>query len=195
MEAMMFGQRTAALFLVAGLVMISCSDDEELSDVATFSFENDDLCDWVSVDEISEFVSSQFDWAGDVSESEAPAAVARAEERGNVACHWTLSGDKAGRVTVFAPTTLEVGDETYDYDDVAGTIVDGPVLGDPSLSAGVAYFQEPYSNTAFGVPATGSYLIASFELPDFESPQSSWDDYWDRWFNVADRIVGELGWT
>jgi hypothetical protein len=98
-------------------------------------------------------------------------------------------------VTVFAPTTLTVGDESYDYADVGRSIADGPVLGHPSLSVDVAYFIEPYHNTAFGVPAADTYLIASFELPDLDSPDISWDDHTDRWYAVADQIMGEIGWT
>lgn len=203
----MFGQRTAVLILVAGLVMISCSDDGESSDVApvaTFSFENDDLCDWVSVDEISDFVSSQFDWDGEVAESDAPADVADFEERGTVACSWKLSGFEPGHVTIFAPTTLAVGHETYDFAedvdlDVGRVMVDGPVLGHPSLSTGVAYFTEPWHNTAFGTPASGRYLIASFELlglyPPTSMPQEEQEERWDRWFAVVDQILVELGWT
>ena len=192
----MSGQHTVALLLVAGLAVVSsCSDDGDSSDaVATFSFDEHDLCDWVSAEEIAAIVSAQFDFDGEVTESEAPAKVADFEERGEVACSWELSGDKTGHVTVFAPTTLSIGDETYDYADVSGHIVDGPVLGHPSLSDGVAYFIEPYHNTAFGLPATDNYLIASFET-DFKSPEDSWDDHWNRWFAVADQIMSELGWT
>lgn len=195
----MYARHAVALVLVAGLVMSSCSDDGESSDaeqVTPFSFEEHDLCDWVSAEEVAGYVSSQFDWDGDVAESEAPAVVVRGEERGNVACSWELSGNETGHVTVFAPTTLNVGDETYHYADSGGFIVDGPVLGHPSLSTGVAYFQEPFSNPAFGVPASDSYLITNLELPDFDpSQQTGWDDYWDRWFAVVDQIVGQLGWT
>ena len=205
MKTVMSGRHTVALVLMAGVVLGSCSDDGESSDAesaATFSFEEHDLCDWVSAEEISDFVSSQFDWDGEVAQSDAPADVADSEERGTVACRWELSGNEPGHLTIFAPTTLTVGDETYDFADdvdldVGRVVVDRPVLGHPSLSTGVAYFTEPWHNTAFGAPASGRYLIASFELPDFEYPRTTMpqEERWDRWFAVVDQIVGELGWT
>ena len=188
------------MLLATGLVLSSCSDDGELSNadqVTTFSFDEHDLCEWVSAEEIAGFVSSQFDWDGDVVESEPPVDVAAYEERGEVACSWRLNGDDDGHVTVFAPTALDVGDETHDFADVdvgVPLLVGGPVRGHPSLSTGVVYFTEPYHNTAFGVLASDNYLIASFELPDLEHRQISQADSWDRWFAVADQIIGELGW-
>jgi hypothetical protein len=187
--------------------MGSCSDDGASSDAepaATFSFEQHDLCDWVNAEKISEFVSSQFEWDGEVAESDAPADLADFEERGTVACSWELSGNEPGHVTIFAPTTLAVGDETYDFAEdvdlgVGRVMVDGPVLGHPSLSTDVVYFTEPWHNTAFGTPANGRYLIASFELPGLypptNMPQEEQEERWDRWFAVVDQILGELGWT
>ncbi len=184
----MSGQHTVALLLVAGLAVVSsCSDDGDSSDaVATFSFDEHDLCDWVSAEEIAAIVSAQFDFDGEVTESEAPAKVADFEERGEVACSWELSGDKTGHVTVFAPTTLSIGDETYDYADVSGHIVDGPVSRAPVAVRRCGLLHRALSQHGVRTARLRrtTHLIASFET-DFKSPEDSWDDHWDRWFAVA----------
>lgn len=178
---------------------ITVQDEAPTPDEATvqdevFSFEDDDLCEWVSEDTIAEFVSGEFEWEGTAVEREPRSQDAARERRGDVACHWVLTDSSGGHVTIFAPTALEVSEGVADYDDVGGVIVDQPVLGHPALSEGVAYIQEPFSNPVFGVPASNEYFIMDSELPE-EVPMFGYDVYWESWYVVADEIIGKLGWT
>ena len=141
------------------------SVDETIVRDAVFSFEDDDLCEWISEDTLTGFVAGEFDWDGVAVQVAPSSEQADDEPRGRLACHWELTESSGGYVTIYAPTTLDVGFGLENYDYVAGSIVDQPVLGHPALSEGVAYFQEPFSRPAFGVPASNVYFILGEEVP------------------------------
>lgn len=203
--------------LAAGLLVAACSSDgtestsddqsavqdrtPEQDDEATevdgvFSFAEDDLCEWISEDTLTGFVAGEFDWDGVAVEVAAPPEQADDEPRGRVACQWELTEPSAGYVTIFAPTALEVGGGLANYDDVAGFIVDQPVLGHPALSEGVAYIQEGWSRPAFGVPAANAYFILGDSAPGLypSEDRAAQEDYWESWYVIADEIIAELGW-
>ena len=154
--------------VAVGLLVAACSsdssestseDDPTVQD-AVFSFEDDDLCEWISEDTLTGFVAGEFDWDG-VAVQVTPSSGQTADEpRGRLACHWELTESSGGYVTIYAPTTLDVGFGLENYDDVAGFIVDQPVLGHPALSEGVAYFQGGSAD-----------LRSGFQLP---TPTSFW---------------------
>lgn len=184
--------RMATILILCTVAMIapSCSGDD---DVETFTFADDDLCEWVSEVEVAEFVAAEFDWDG-------TAVVATVEPD---LCEWTLSnapGDTGSVTAGNAATTWRDFDgapydfsqlEVIDIDGEVGTLEIGAVVsGHPSLSDGVVVHNGGFGQFAFWVPSHGEYLSLAVSVDD-----GFWDqDHEARFFSVADLFMQELGW-
>jgi hypothetical protein len=168
----------------AGLGYVGiCRDDP-----AAFTFATDDLCDWVSEDEIAEFVAAEFDWDGTATEI---------DTRNAEGCSWELTSETTEPATLgfIAPTGLTIADEVdhYELGDEFG--IGSQALGHPYLSDGVAYYLQGFGPLAFGVPDDDRWFVLD-DSPDIEAwPAVSEDAFWYGWFGVADRLIEELGWT
>lgn len=173
-----------------------------------FSFADDDLCEWVSEDEVAEWVASEFDWRGTAS----AARTGGAADDG--ACEWHLSSTEEGRESSWvgvedAAQWRDFDENPYDfgarmtqsgvtaYPPPDGHVEIGAwVIGHPSLTEGVVVHNGGFGMYAFGVPP-GPYLQVSTLLYDSED----WDegaaiaDYEARFFAVADHFLQELGWS
>ena len=168
----------AALISVAG----GCSDDD--GDEQVFSFaEDDDLCAWVTEEEVAEFVAAEFEWDGTATEVEPDDEFA--------ACHWELSPTQPrGRTwptsTHSYPGLLQVGDAelwrdmdggpmggrldswgVVDYED--GVVDEGSFSGHPDLTQGVVVHQSGFVAHAFAVPPEIEWRAQRAILPTTES--------------------------
>ena len=172
-----------------------------------FTFADDDLCEWVSVEMVAEFVATEFD--------DPDVTVVLDESSGGPenpdSCQWWfLAGtapDEFGSVSAEDAEFLwtDVNSVNHEYSEAEvvefveeiGVIDsrDGAVSGPPSLSDGVVFFDEGWGMYTFWVPPSDEYLSVSVVFPREESEDGDdWADYEDRVFGVADRFVQELGW-
>lgn len=162
-----------------------CRDDP-----AAFAFATDDLCDWVSENEITEFVAAEFDWNGTATEI---------DTRNDAGCYWELTETLGpGTLGFIAPIELTIPDDVEHYDPESeieiGLVIGTPILGHPYLSDGVAYYLRGFGPLAFGVPDDNRWFVVD-GLPDIKtSPAVAQGDAWIGWFGVADRLIDELGW-
>ena len=212
-------RRVLPALLIGALVATACSSDEpsgeerseaspvatEVAEMAVFSFADDDLCEWVSEEDVAEWVGAEFDWDGTVVEVGSTSA--------QVACEWTLQGTGGIDVVVTAGDGAlwrDFGGNAYDFDarmrqaglteypPPAGVVEIGAwVVGHPAVADGVVVHNGGFGQFAFGVPP-GPWLQVSILSED-------WDQGWDagaasevyeaRYFALADRFLQELGWV
>jgi hypothetical protein len=182
---------TAAAALLA-LGTLSCSSD----DAEPFTFADDDLCEWISEDQVADFVAAEFDWAGTAAELD--------EATGpEVSCQWRLTstaGDygevQAGDASLWRdfsgnPSDFDIVD-IVEFDQELGLVgIGAAVSGHPALSDGVVVQNGGFGQYAFWVTPNDEYL--SFTVRPFDD--DAWDeDYEARFFGVADRFMRELNW-
>jgi hypothetical protein len=170
--------------------MWGSSDDAE-----PFTFADDDLCEWVSEDQVADFVAAEFPWEGTAAEIDDATAPAES-------CHWRLTSTAGDVGDVYAgDATLgeEFAGNAYDLDkvDIAefdqelGVEIGAAVTGHPALSDGVVVYNEGFGQFAFGVPPNDEYLTLAVSPGD----DDAWDeDYEARFFGVADRFIRALNW-
>jgi len=166
--------------------------------VEVFSFADDDLCEWVTQEELTGFITEAFDWNG--------SAVQTPPDSPSAKCEWRLTGDDVGEpnsVFAFDATGSEFeGTEAEPVDFAALDVVDfsdhTPVEGDvvavsghPDLSDGVVAYDYGWGMYVFWVPPRDDYLGLS--LPLLNGASEVWADA--AYFEVADQILHELGWV
>ena len=173
-----------------------------------FTFADDDLCEWVSEDEVAEFVAAEFEWDGTAVFEGAAADRYRAagEPEDPDSCHWTLTstagdvGDVlAGNASITWVDTS--GDarhyremEVDDFDEEVGYVeIGSAVSGHPSLSDGVVVYNGAWGRYVFWVPPIDQYL-SMFRPFSSDGDDGDWAEDEARFFGVADRFVQELGW-
>jgi hypothetical protein len=173
----------------AGLGYVGvCRDDP-----AVFTFATDDLCEWVTEDEIAGFVAAEIDWDGTATEIGMP---------NTAGCSWELTSEttEPGILGFTAPTGLTIADEVDHYEPGDEWVIGSQVLGHPDLSDGVAYYLQGFGPLAFGVPEDDRWIVADYP-PDIKAAaqlieqHGGEDAFWYGWFGVADHLIEELGWT
>jgi hypothetical protein len=166
-------------------------------DEDVFSFGRDDLCQWVTEDEVAEMVSAVYPWEGS-AELEEPVV-------DDALCTWKLTGGD-GHGYLYADDASEwvhIGAGPYDF---AAELAAEPaveyreigradvwpfaVSGHPGLSEGVLVHSAGFGQMAFWVPPREEYLAFSMAVPD---AGDVYDE--DRFFVVADAFLQELGWV
>jgi membrane protein implicated in regulation of membrane protease activity len=163
-----------------------------LDEQAVFSFADDDLCEWVSEEDVAEFVAAEFDWQGTAGNQGRPYPEA--------VCEWTLSGsahsaviaEDAGRWKDFDGNPYKISEtEIVEYE--GGTVnIGASVVGHPAVSDGVVVHNGGFGMFAFGVPPDSEWLGVQVHV-DPEGVE--WNaEHEARYFAVADHFVEELGW-
>ena len=164
---------------------------------AAFTFADDDLCVWVSEDEVAEFVAAEFEWDGTAVLHEVP------QENEDIDCEWILTstagdvGDvTAGNAGTWKDGAYDFGAlEVVDFDEeLEFTSPGSAASGHPSLSDGVVVHNGAFGQYAFWVPPSDEYLSLSMGFEDDVEPVLVEGDFQARLFGVADRFVQELGW-
>ena len=165
-----------------------------------FTFADDDLCEWVSEDEVAEFVATEFD--------DPEVTVVLDENSGGPenpdSCQWVLTStapDEFGSVSAAnaelpgAESIAKAG-PPVDFDEEGGFVeIGSAVSGHPSLSDGVVVYNGGFGQYVFWVPPSDEYLRVFVGFPrEGTEDEDDWADYEDRFFGVADRFVQELGW-
>ena len=157
-----------------------------------FSFADDDLCEWVTQEEVAGFIAESFDWNGTVIQSppDAPSS-----------CEWRLTGNAGERLTIaydaeqwqaweggaFEFAALDI----VDFSDEDPRAIEGAaVSGHPALSDGVLVTADGWAQFAFWVPPRHQYLALMISVPGEELSYP----IDDRVFMVADLFLHELAW-
>lgn len=214
--------RAAVLMCSVILAFAGCSDDSSDSTATTesalpgsttatshvigvqladaFTFAEDDLCDWITADEIAGFFASEYDWEG-------TAELVNTADTGPDECRWrlTIAGEddyfevSAGNAD---PGVLVPYEEIVEYD---GGTVGGTVSGHPALSDDVIVQSAGWGVYSFWVPPRDEYLSLLMNLHSGDSPEvvgvdSSPDkqvrvEAQHRFFAFADQLLQELGWV
>jgi hypothetical protein len=163
-----------------------------------FSFADDDLCEWVTDEDVAEMLADVFDWSGTLTEQPKPTSRSGEPEADN--CHWVLSGNGDGHVAVYdagqwetfggAPFDLATADiVAYSEGDPDSVELGAAVSGHPALSDGVVVYNGAFGQYAFWVPPRQEYLAFSLAVPGVSDVFEG-----DRFFMVADQLVHALGW-
>jgi len=177
------------LGLLGGVLLASCGGTAE-----PFDFDSDDLCSWVSAEEVAGFVEEAFGWEA--------TAVAVEPDDEYWECKWAVTGSDGEDRMVYAteaewfnfnggPIYLSER-EVVDFADLEEPFVPimGAVSGHPSLDERVVVINGGFGSFAFGVPPTDQYLQVSVHTPDSED----WESFEPNFFPVANSFIEELGW-
>lgn len=180
--------RGMGLLLAAWVLLAGCST------AAGFDFATDDLCEWVSADEVAGFVEDAFD-----------VEVSAELVYGSGRCEWRLvddSGREAGWVGAEQAIWRSFDGVPYDMPAAFGSPIDyaesqaapvaigAAVSGHPALGEGVVVHNGGFGQFAFGVPPREQYLQVSVGVEGYDD----WDDLEPRFFAVADDFMEALGW-
>ncbi|MBT8240580.1 MAG: hypothetical protein KJN63_05075 [Acidimicrobiia bacterium] len=179
-------------------------------DEPVFSFAEHDLSEWVSEDEVAEFVAAEFDWNGTAT---------KVNGYEDAAGHWELSsadGPSGSVIVVDGGLSEDFDGNPYNFDlrmerqgalDYQGPVCVGDfVAGHPALSDGVVVHNGGFGQFTFAVPPDTEWLLLFLDVPgrtddDWTSCEGSIttggvasEDYEPRFFAVADHFLEELGW-
>ena len=187
------------LALLGSAAACSGGDDSE-----AFAFADDDLCEWVSADEVAAFFASAYEW-------EATAEAINTSDAGPDECWWRLTNANSDDeyVDVGAgnadPGGLLPYDEVTEYEGGPVRAPGGTVSGHPALSDGVVVQSAGWGVYSFWVPPGTEHLslLASWHAGDGEvvtGVDSAIDEQvrieeQNRFFSFADQFLNELGWV
>jgi hypothetical protein len=176
---------------------VSVTSDAQEQSRDVFSFADDDLCEWVTEEDVAGFVATAFEWDGTVTRSppDAPSG-------GPTTCEWQLTadGDPTGILVATEAQWQSFGGSPYDlaalavvdYDDADPADIErAAVSGHPALSEGVLVTADGWGQFAFWVPPGDEYLALMIDVPGEELSYP----IDDRVFWVADQFLRELGWV
>lgn len=178
------------------VLLAACAGDNL---VEAFDFATDDLCTWVSAEDVGDFVAEAYGWTVVAVDLVTPPSSDGWD------CQWKLTGSDGGQGEVAAEEVdwETFGGEPYDIhramtDDVAdfaevdeATVpIGATVMGHPSMGDGVVVHNGGFGQFAFGVPPQDQYLQVSVVLPDEED----WAEYEPKFFAVANSIIEAPGW-
>ena len=176
---------------------MSVTSEAPETSVDVFSFADDDLCEWVTEEEVAGFVAAAFDWDGTVTQSPPDAPPG-----GPMTCEWQLTadGDPTGMLVATEARWETFGGSPYDlaaldvvdFDDADPEDIErAAVSGHPALSEGVLVTADGWGQYAFWVPPREQYLALMMSVPGEELSYP----IDDRVFIVADQFLRELGWV
>ena len=186
---------TVALALLS-LLLAACAGDNQAE---PFDFETDDLCTWVSAEDMGEFVEDAYEWSVTAVDLVTPPSSDGWD------CQWKLTGSDGQPGEVAAE---EVDWETFSggpYDiheamtqdvvdfvevDEATVPIGATVVGHPSMGDGVVVHNGGFGQFAFGVPPRDQYLQVSVVVPD----DDDWEESEPRFLAVANSMLDALGW-
>ena len=147
---------------------VSATNEATESTVDVFSFADDDLCEWVTAEEVTRLVSTVYPWNG-------TAADGVPESEGSGSCLWSLSGGDgngylsagdASRWVGFGPGPYEVWAGPvveYSEEDLASIEVGTNVTGHPALSDGVVMGGGLFGQYAFWVPRAARHIFHKYD--------------------------------
>ncbi len=152
-----------------------------------FVFGEDDLCEWVTEEEVTDFVRGAYEAAGVEWDGEATLITG---EVGNYECQWTLTDD-SGEITALR-SPGELGDQDVivyadlDEDTPVGVTISGhPDFGDNVLISNIGW-----GSYAFWTTTSEDQLVLWVNL-DVETDSVEWET---PLFIVANGFLDEMNW-
>lgn len=169
------------------------SSAEEVASDDMFVFGEDDLCTWISEDEVTEFAREAYgdvgmDWNGN-------ATLIREhwfEEPLDYECEWRLS-ESDGSIYVYTQPAsrgllIAYTDLRQPSIPMAGTVTEHPALEDE-----VRIKNHAFGRFGFWVPASDDQMVLSVDLGvDFDSDENRWEI---PIFVVANGFLEKMNWT
>jgi hypothetical protein len=184
--------RRVVLLGLVGLLLSGCSSGD------VFTFAEDDLCEWVSEDEVTSFVKKAYDksgveWAGSAvavphqgSAWDVPGVYCRWEPTGG---GWVIArGLKPSSFGSGAVEFSEVGDE------VLFPLGPGPVSGHPDFADNIIIANAAFGRLGFWLQDSDEALGLEAYLPDGVS-DDDWAEQEKMLSVVANSFLKEMGWT
>ena len=155
---------------------------------AGFSSERDDLCHWVTGDDVVEFVTA----AGFAVEGPATASEPATEDTTGWDCAWTFSSGEELQLGVRDRPGSLAAMEVVEYQE-PGQIMDpgATVSGHPELSVGVVVENNAFLRFAFYTPGRDDVLNVMF----WSEKGGSEDGYEVALMAVSDSVLSDLGWV
>ncbi len=172
-------------------------------DSEPFTFADDDLCEWVSADEVAAFFASAYDWDG-------TAETMSTSDAGPDECWWRLSDLSSDEYVEVAAGNAVDGvllpyEEITPYEGGPVLAPGGTVSGHPALSDGVVVQSAGWGVYAFWVPPRAEYLSLSASRYSGDGAEATGVDSatdeqirveeQNRFFSLADQFLNELGWV
>ena len=206
------------LVAVALMSLASCDDDDGTSDstpaiteapapttteelpatsaqaqLAAFSSERDDLCEWVTGGDVSEYVTA----AGFAVEGTATASEPATDDTTGWDCAWTfVSGEELQLGVRARPGHLDGLQELEliaEYEGPGQIIRPGTtVVGHPALSDGVVVENTAFGRFAFYTPGRDDVLNVMFWTDGAEAGE---EDYEAAFMAMSDSVLSDLGWV
>lgn len=183
-----------AVLLVGGLLIVACGDDDEGGGAEVFRFADDDLCEWISEDEVTEFVREAYalsgiDWEGDVAAAE-PSGSAWDLPGGDY-CTWIPTGGGHVIARGLTPSQFSPPNDysEADYDAVThGSVSGHPDFPDGIIAAGAAFGR-------YGFWLEDSDEVLGLEVLLDESDSGDWSQQEKMLFHIANSFLAEMGWA
>jgi hypothetical protein len=205
------------LVAVALMSLASCSDDDGTADstpatteapspttteelpatsaetqLAVFSSERDDLCEWVTGDEVAEYVTA----AGFAVEGPATATEPVTEDTTGWDCAWTFASGEELQLGVRNHPgrldSLQELDMIVEYQEPGQIMQPGAtVSGHPALSDGVVVENNGFLRFTFYTPGRDDVLNVSFWTEDAGNE----DGYEAALMAFSDSVLSDLGWV
>ena len=178
----------AVLLLASPLAACGGGDDSD-----AFTFADDELCDWLTADEIAGFFASVYEWDG-------TAELVYTEDAGPDECFWRLATAGGNGFIEIGAGNADPGllpyEEVVEYDGGSVPAPGGTVTGHPALSEDVVVQSAGWGAYSFWVPPRDEYLslFANRASSDGTGPRVGVEDQ-DRFFAFADQLLQELGWV
>lgn len=183
-------RRLIVALAVFSLIPAGCSSGE------AFVFGEDDLCEWVTEEDVTGFARDAYeavgaDWAG-TAELIGEHWV---EDGTEYECGWGLSGSE-GLILVYAEPVPQASDEevvAYGDQNVTNIPIIGIVSEHPEFEDDVLISNHAFGRYGFWVPSSDAQLVLSVNL---EGDLELEDEHWEvPLFVVANGFLEEMNWT
>lgn len=170
----------------AGTVPMATAAEAPAAPERPFSFVDDDLCTWLTTDELTAALVASFDWEGEV--------VDPTHTEGG--CTWSITGgDELSKLLILPADHADdepVGWSEVPEPDPVSTFGE-VVAGHPLLPDGTAYVVGGFGYLAFGTPDTDRWFQMMLMLPVADILPGGDRD--DSTFAFAGRVLFDLGWV
>lgn len=183
--------------LLLGLVVLWVAGCSSGSSGEAFSFTEDDLCEWVSEDDVASFVTEAYEKSG-VEWDGTAVAVSPGGSTWDLSgdyCRWEPTG--GGYVIARGVPSVHYGRAVTEFSEAGERVyrsLDGPVSGHPDLDDGVIVGNAAFGRYGFWMQGSDDALGIEMSLPDGVS-DGDWAQQETMLFSAANSFLHKMGWT
>lgn len=185
--------RRFLLLALAGILVGGCSSGE------AFAFAKDDLCEWVSEDEVASFVSEAYEKSGVEWDGTAVTVPSQGSvwDMSGYYCQWEPTG--GGYVIARGLASSSFGGEATEFPGTEGGDYDslsGPVFGHPDFGDNIIVGNAAFGRYGFWLSGSDDALGIEMYLPMGVSDiDIDWAQQETMLFSLANRFLNKMGWT